>query len=109
MDKAQLICKAKLAEQAERYDDMAQCMNAATKAGPQLNSEERNLLSVAYKNVVGARRSAYRILSSLERKGSDAIANEYLKTVEDELKDTCHQVLVSVSISSSSLLFVYFI
>lgn len=29
-------------------------------------SDERNLLSVAYKNVVGSKRSAWRIISSLE-------------------------------------------
>ena len=36
-----------------------------------LTIEERNLLSVAYKNVVGARRASWRILSSIEQKGSD--------------------------------------
>uniref|UniRef100_A0A8C9L9B7 14-3-3 domain-containing protein n=1 Tax=Pavo cristatus TaxID=9049 RepID=A0A8C9L9B7_PAVCR len=53
MDKTELIQKAKLAEQAERYDDMATCMKAVTEQGAELSNEERNLLSVAYKNVVG--------------------------------------------------------
>lgn len=44
--------KAKLAEQAERYDDMAAAMKAVTEQGQELSNEERNLLSVAYKNVV---------------------------------------------------------
>ena len=39
-----------------RYDDMAQAMKAVTETGVELSNEERNLLSVAYKNVVGARR-----------------------------------------------------
>jgi 14-3-3 protein epsilon len=34
----------------------------------QLSVEERNLLSVAYKNVVGARRASWRILDSIEKK-----------------------------------------
>ena len=34
----------------------------------ELVNEERNLLSVAYKNVVGARRSSWRIISSIEQK-----------------------------------------
>lgn len=54
MEKTELIQKAKLAEQAERYDDMATCMKAVTEQGAELSNEERNLLSVAYKNVVGA-------------------------------------------------------
>lgn len=33
-----------------------------------LSAEERNLLSVAYKNVIGARRASWRIISSLEQK-----------------------------------------
>lgn len=39
-----------------RYDDMAQAMKSVTETGVELSNEERNLLSVAYKNVVGARR-----------------------------------------------------
>ena len=35
---------------------MAQAMKAVTETGVELSNEERNLLSVAYKNVVGARR-----------------------------------------------------
>lgn len=38
------------------YDDMAQAMKSVTETGNELSNEERNLLSVAYKNVVGARR-----------------------------------------------------
>uniref|UniRef100_A0AAX7TG93 14-3-3 domain-containing protein n=1 Tax=Astatotilapia calliptera TaxID=8154 RepID=A0AAX7TG93_ASTCA len=51
MDKSDLVQKAKLAEQAERYDDMAAAMKAVTEQGAELSNEERNLLSVAYKNV----------------------------------------------------------
>ncbi|OWK03513.1 YWHAB, partial [Cervus elaphus hippelaphus] len=50
MDKSELVQKAKLAEQAERYDDMAAAMKAVTEQGHELSNEERNLLSVAYKN-----------------------------------------------------------
>merc|ERR1712107_956453 len=58
-EKDELVQRAKLAEQAERYDDMAASMKAVTETGIELSNEERNLLSVAYKNVVGARRSSW--------------------------------------------------
>ena len=72
MDKNELVQKAKLAEQAERYDDMAACMKSVTEQGAELSNEERNLLSVAYKNVVGARRSYWRVVSSIEQKTEGA-------------------------------------
>ncbi|MBA0874723.1 hypothetical protein Goshw_021112 [Gossypium schwendimanii] len=51
---------AKLAEQAERYEEMVKFMETVVSAVPssdELSVEERNLLSVAYKNVIGARRA----------------------------------------------------
>ncbi|XP_070768787.1 14-3-3 protein beta/alpha-B-like isoform X2 [Enoplosus armatus] len=94
----ELVQKAKLAEQAERYDDMAAAMKTVTEDSEQLSNEERNLLSVAYKNVVGARRSSWRVVSSIEQKaeGSErkqAMAKEYREKIEKELKDICKDVL----------------
>ena len=72
-----------------------------------LTSEERNLLSVAYKNVVGARRSAWRIISSLESKEHDRKEKKddskishleaYKKKIEDELDKCCQEVLVNIT------------
>jgi len=97
-NKEEQIQRAKLAEQAERYDDMAAAMKAVTETGAELSNEERNLLSVAYKNVVGARRSSWRVISSIEQKteGSDrkqAMAKEYREKIEKELQDICGDVL----------------
>merc|ERR1712058_202428 len=97
-EKDELVQRAKLAEQAERYDDMAASMKAVTETGIELSNEERNLLSVAYKNVVGARRSSWRVISSIEQKtdGSarkQAMAKEYREKVESELRDICQDVL----------------
>uniref|UniRef100_A0A3Q3JNI1 14-3-3 domain-containing protein n=1 Tax=Monopterus albus TaxID=43700 RepID=A0A3Q3JNI1_MONAL len=95
---ADLIIKAKLAEQAERYDDMAECMKAVTEKGGELSNEERNLLSVAYKNVVGARRSSWRVISSIALKTEGCekkqqMVKEYREKVEGELQEVCSNVL----------------
>ncbi|XP_055274744.1 14-3-3 protein zeta/delta-like [Moschus berezovskii] len=68
MDKNELVQKAKLAEQAERCDDMTACMKSVTEPGAELADEERSLLSVACKSVVGAHRSTWRVLSSIAQK-----------------------------------------
>jgi len=98
VDKEELVQRAKLAEQAERYDDMAAAMKSVTETGVELSNEERNLLSVAYKNVVGARRSSWRVISSIEQKteGSERkqqMAREYREKVETELREICYEVL----------------
>ncbi|XP_066538436.1 tyrosine 3-monooxygenase/tryptophan 5-monooxygenase activation protein, beta polypeptide like [Hoplias malabaricus] len=98
MDNSELVQKAKLAEQAERYDDMAAAMKAVTEGGKELTNEERNLLSVAYKNVVGARRSSWRVVSSIEQKTESSdkkqtMVKEYREKIEKELKDICNDVL----------------
>ena len=102
-DKEELVQRAKLAEQAERYDDMASSMKSVTETGIELSNEERNLLSVAYKNVVGARRSSWRVISSIEQKteGSERkqqMAKEYREKVEKELREICNDVLVCILI-----------
>ncbi|VIO88355.1 14-3-3-like protein 2, putative [Brugia malayi] len=96
-NKDELVQRAKLAEQAERYDDMAQSMKRVTELGAELTNEERNLLSVAYKNVVGARRSSWRVISSIEQKTEglekQQMVKEYREKVEKELRDICQDVL----------------
>ena len=66
---------------------------------PLLGRDERNLLSVAYKNVVGTRRSSWRVISSLEtrEKNEDnkALIKEYKEKIQKELEDICNEVLVS--------------
>uniref|UniRef100_A0A3Q1C4B3 14-3-3 domain-containing protein n=1 Tax=Amphiprion ocellaris TaxID=80972 RepID=A0A3Q1C4B3_AMPOC len=93
-----MIERAKLCEQAERYEDMAEVMKEITqKLKEELSNELRNLLSVAYKNVVGAKRSSWRIVSSLEQKCDDSGKatgfKEYRCKIEKELNDVCKDVL----------------
>merc|ERR1712108_89650 len=88
------------AEQAERYDEMANHMEEVGNSGEELSVEERNLLSVAYKNAVGSRRAAWRIITSVEQKekskGNEEnakYAKEYCKKVENELDKICKTIL----------------
>jgi len=96
-EKQNKIQRAKLAEQAERYDDMATAMKEVTKmtSDETLTTEERNLLSVAYKNIVGAKRSSWRVISSIEQKSTDKedLAREYRLKIEAELNEVCQDVL----------------
>jgi 14-3-3 protein epsilon len=96
-DLAKTVYLAKLAEQAERYEEMKEHMKAVVVSQKRLDTEQRNLLSVAYKNVVGARRASWRVLKSIagkdHAKESLKLVNEYSKRVESELSDICLDVL----------------
>ncbi len=59
-----------------------------------LTSNERNLLSIAFKHVVGARRTSWRAMASMETKYEEA--KEYKDRIEKELNDICNQVIVSL-------------
>ncbi|OJJ02929.1 hypothetical protein ASPVEDRAFT_84399 [Aspergillus versicolor CBS 583.65] len=91
---------ARLCEQAERYDEMVTYMKEVANIGGELTVDERNLLSVAYKNVVGTRRASWRIISSIEQKeeskGSEqhvGIIRDYRQKIETELEKVCQDVL----------------
>ena len=66
MQRDELIYMSKISEQTERFEDMLDYMKQVVKQNAELSIEERNLLSVAYKNSVGSRRTAWRALSSIE-------------------------------------------
>lgn len=96
------VTKAKMAEQSERYEDMVKLMKELVeqKDGKGVTAEERNLLSVAYKNVVGSRRSSWRVVSSIYQKATDSneeqkasLAKNYRGKIEQELDATCNEVL----------------
>jgi 14-3-3 protein epsilon len=71
------------------------------KESKQLSLEERNILSVAYKNVVGSRRAAWRVLNSIEQKeakkdkGKDNVekVKQYKSQIEEELLKLCREIL----------------
>jgi len=92
-----LVFFAKLAEQAERYDEMVLCMRKIVKLNSELSQDERNLLAVAYKNVIGPRRNAWRIVSSIEQReqgrAEDATTAMLRKEFELELAAACEDLL----------------
>ena len=127
-DREDNVYKAKLAEQAERYDgmyitqmviinnfvynfinndnnhiisiEMVESMKKVAMTNSDLSVEERNLLSVAYKNVIGARRASWRIISSIEQKeeikeseSKIGLIKQYRVQIEKELRDICHDIL----------------
>src|SRR3954449_9869756 len=80
--------------------EMVENMKQVASADQELTVEERNLLSVAYKNVIGARRASWRIVSSIEQKeeskGNEAQVKkirEYRVKIETELTDVCQDIL----------------
>ncbi|GJW93359.1 14-3-3 protein 7 [Tanacetum coccineum] len=82
---------------------MVEAMNSVAKLGVELTAEERNLLSVGYKNVLGAKRASWRILSVIKSKEEAngemqhvALAKESLKRVEDELTSKCNEILLTI-------------
>jgi len=94
------VYMAKLSEQAERYDEMVDAMKQVAKMDVELTVEERNLLSVAYKNVIGARRASWRIVSSIEQKEENkgnenhvTKIKEYRAKIETEISNICNDIL----------------
>jgi 14-3-3 protein epsilon len=83
INREESVYMAKLAEQAERYDEMVENMKNVAKSvhDAELSVEERNLLSVAFKNVIGARRASWRIISSIEQKEESKGNQEHVERI----------------------------
>ncbi|KAJ6253668.1 14-3-3 protein epsilon [Anaeramoeba flamelloides] len=91
-----LVYQAKVCEQAERYEEMVEAIKEVASADVELNIEERNLLSVAFKNLIGSRRASWRIISSIlekeENKGNQEGVNKITELrvkIENELEQIC--------------------
>ena len=107
MSRQDNIYNAKLAEQAERYDDMIGYMKDVISVrlrmnlqeNAELSNEERNLLSVAYKNWIGNRRTAWRAISAIEQKEEQKgskflpILRSYKTSIENEVEKICDDVV----------------
>jgi len=93
-----LLQLARITENAERYEDMCMIMGSLVRKKAEdpkgLEVEERNMLSVAYKNVVGARRASWRTLKQDTDDACDSgLRDSYRIQVEAELEAKCLEVL----------------
>ncbi len=116
--KDEKIYLARLAEQCERYDgerervtiEMVKYAKEVAITEKKLTVEERNILSVAYKNVVGMKRNSRRLLHNQEEKelkrdkengkirinigpANAARIKAYREKVESELREPCADVI----------------
>jgi 14-3-3 protein epsilon len=84
------IFMARVAEQAERFDDMVNFLKPVLdNKGATLSSDERNLLSVAFKSLISSKRAAWRTITAIEQnpkyqKYGPALA-DYKKKIETSL------------------------
>jgi 14-3-3 protein epsilon len=105
----QCCYRARLAEQSQRFEDMISLVNNIIEIssntepndeGAELSVEERNLFSVAYKNVVGKKRTSWRAIKTIQSKyekyeKDDAHAKlvlKYTEKIEEEIVTLCSKV-----------------
>jgi len=98
------VYMAMLAEQCNRFEEMTEFLEDMLKGRDKdLNSDERNLLSIAYKNSLTSRRTALRTVIAYETKEKKkenspflSYIQEYRKKIEDELTKMCNNVLSTI-------------
>jgi 14-3-3 protein epsilon len=92
------IFLARVAEQAEKFEDMVDFLKPVLdQKGGDVTSDERNLLSVAFKNLISSKRTAWRTITAIEQnpkyqKFGDALA-AYKKKIEEALYKDCETII----------------
>lgn len=97
------ILLAKMAQQTDRYQDMLEYIGKVVRSEVELNTEERSIVSAAYKNVVGNKRAELRVLQAIEQKENRkanehhvSYINNYRELIEKELKGLCDEILTII-------------
>ena len=96
------IFLARVAEQAERFEDMVEFLGKVLDAkGGEVSADERNLLSVAFKNLISGKRAACRTIVAIEQnpkyqKVSGALST-YKSTIEGQLTNDCDTVIKMIN------------
>ncbi|KAJ3869662.1 MAG: 14-3-3 domain-containing protein [Lentinula lateritia] len=103
--RAESLLVAELAAEAERYDDViSQIKTIATQFDGRLTNDERNLLSIAYKNKTNTLRNSWRIVDTLEKMQASRTApgtstrqltliRQQRKKIERELANVCKDIV----------------
>ena len=92
------IFLARVAEQAERFEDMVKFLSKVLdEKGGDVTADERNLLSVAFKNLISSKRAACRTIAAIEQnpkysKFGSALA-DYKTGIEEKLISDCENVI----------------
>merc|ERR1712210_440800 len=92
------IFLARVAEQAERFEDMVDYLEEVlTAKGGEVNADERNLLSVAFKNLISSKRAACRTISAIEQNPKYSKFNgallAYKGQIETQLQQDCQKII----------------
>ena len=92
------IFLARVAEQAERFEDMVNFLDEVLAAkGGSVNPDERNLLSVAFKNLISSKRAACRTISAIEQNPKYSKFNgallAYKGQIETQLQQDCQKII----------------
>lgn len=94
------VFMGKVAEQAERYEDMLTFLQPLMKKSEELSGEERNLISVPFKNLSGNKRTAWRALTAIEENPKYEKYHEKTKVykvkIEGELKKICQDAISTI-------------
>ena len=99
------IFMARVADQAERYEDMVTYLKQImAESEDDVSVDVRNLLSVGFKNLIGSRRAAWRTVSAIEQNKKyeqySGDCAEYKAQIERELSDLCEDIIKSIQDNS---------
>ena len=92
------IFMARVADQAERYEDMVQFLKEIIQESKDdVSVDVRNLLSVGFKNLISAQRSAWKTVQAIEqnKKYAEYSSNcaEYKEKISKELAANCKKII----------------
>ncbi|CAL8086509.1 unnamed protein product [Calicophoron daubneyi] len=94
-----LLLRAKLAEQTERFDEMVGYMSALAKLGLELPQEERNLFSIGFKNFMAPKRNALKVVTAAVQQAENESSfmlpyyKKFRDEIQKEMRDLSHKMI----------------